>query len=618
MLPFILGLIGMFYQFKKRVDDGLVTFLLFFMTGFAIVIYLNQAGFQPRERDYAYVGSFYAFAIWIGLAVPYFAELAANWDKKMVSYIAVCGGAVALLMLVGTFTGTHFLQGSVILGVGFAVIFAAAAFGLPYILKYLGSPKNITYAAIAVSLFVPIWMGAQEWDDHDRSKKQLARDLAKDYLESCAPNAILFTFGDNDTYPLWYAQEVEGIRPDIRVINTSLLGIDWYINELRYKINQSPAIDVIWTADQIEGNTRNYIRYKANPAYPENRYYNLDSIMRYYAGSDDPSKQDDEGGGSFISSYPVKKFSVPVDTAFVRANGTVNADDSVLTSVNFDVNKTLLQKNDLAVLNVIAANKWKRPIYFTMDYGELGFGSFIRRDGLSYRLVPVALKSRVNSEVMEDIYLNKFGFGNAQLPGVYYDEENRRHLNIMRLAGAELAIDLASKDKKDDAKKVLKYTDDMMLQSNFPYGLVSKGNDHDQHSLRFLQACYVAGYDSLALKVYNSVKKDLDQQTRYYASLGGMSVSNFTSLFNQYYDKASTAQTNAQYEASEEFLNSNFDRKQQLMRQEIIQNFQLLQELGSLSQAYSKASTPAPAVKEAPVVIKTFDSAKPKQPTKKK
>ena len=616
LLPFILGLIGAFYQFKKRVDDGLVTFLLFFMTGFAIVIYLNQAGYQPRERDYAYVGSFYAFAIWIGLAVPYFAELASKWDEKLVSSMAVGGGAIALILLVGTFSGTQFFQGAAILGLGFAIIFALVAFGLPYILKYLGNPKAITYAAIAASLFVPVWMGAQEWDDHDRSRKQLARDLAKDYLESCAKDAILFTFGDNDTYPLWYAQEVEGIRPDIRVINTSLLGIDWYINQLRYKVNQSSPIDVIWTADQIEGNTRNYIRYKANPAYPENRYYNLDSIMRYYVGSDEPSKQEDEGGGSSISTFPVKKFSVPVDAAVVKANGTVNADDSVLTSVNFEVNKNLLQKNDLAILNIIAANKWKRPICFTMDYGELGFGSFIRREGLSYRLAPVALKGRVNTDFMLNVFNTKFGFGNADLPGVYFDEENRRHLNIIRLADAELAFDLANKNRKDEARKVLKRSDEMLLESNFPYGLVSKGNDHNQHSLRFLQACYYAGADSLAAKVYKAIKKDLDQQTSYYAGLGGMSTGTFTSLFNKYYEMASGAQTNQQYEAAEELLNTNFDRKQQLLRQEIMQNFQLTQELNSLQQTYSKLS--APVVKESPAIIKTLDTAQPVKPAKKK
>ncbi len=608
MLPFILGLIGMFYQFRKKGDDGLINFLLFFMTGFAIIIYLNQAGYQPRERDYAYVGSFYAFAIWIGLAVPYFVELASKWDEKLVKAIAIGGGGTAFVMLIGGI----FANGVVALGIGFAVLFAAVAFGLPYLLKFLGNKLTVVYAASIISLLVPVLMGAQEWDDHDRSKKQLARDVAKDYLVSCAPNAILFTFGDNDTYPLWYAQEVEGIRPDIRVINTSLLGIDWYINQLRYKINKSDAIDVIWTADQIEGNKRNYIRYNANAAYPENRYYSLDSIMRYYVGSEDPSKKVDEGGGDMINTFPVKKFSVPVDVNLVRENGTVNKDDSVVAAVNFETNKTVLQKNDLAILNIIAANKWKRPIYFTMDYRDLGFDNFIRRDGLSYRLVPVA-GSKVNTDHMYDVVMNKFGFGNCQIPGVYYDEENRRHLNIIREADAELASDLAGKNKKDSARNVLERTDKMMLQENFPYGLVSKGNDHNQHSMVFLQACYEAGDTTLAAKVSNSIKRDLDQQTRYYAGLGGMSVANFNALFAQYYQKASTAATNAQYDDAEQFLNDNFDKKQIMMREEIMQNSRLLDELNGLIQAFSPKK---PIINENPI-IKTFDSS-PKPPVKAK
>jgi len=516
MLPFILGLVGMFYQFRKKGDDGLVSFLLFFMTGFAIIIYLNQAGYQPRERDYAYVGSFYAFAIWIGLAVPYFVDLASNWDEKLVKSLVIGGSVIAVVMLLAGM-GTGDLASGVSLAIGFALLFAIIAFGVPYVLKLSKSTQSIVFGSVLLSLAVPVLMGAQEWDDHDRSKKQLARDLAKDYLQSCAPNAILFTFGDNDTYPLWYAQEVEGIRPDIRVINTSLLGIDWYINQLRYKVNESDPIDVIWSAKQIEGETRNYAVYSPNPAYPENRYYNLDSIMRLYVGSDDADKTV-VNGDQKLNAYPVKKFSVPVDVAAVRANGTVNADDSVVTSVNFETGKSYLVKNDLAILNIIAANKWKRPIYFTMDYGDLGFGSYIRKDGLSYRLVPVA-NSQINTNHMYDVVMKQFGFGNANLLGVYYDEENRRHLNIIRRADAELALDLASKGKKDSAIQVLKRTDEMMNQGNFPYGLASRGNDQNRISMMFLQACYLAGDKQLAAKVDASVKKDLQEQVKFYNSL---------------------------------------------------------------------------------------------------
>ncbi len=463
LLPFILGMIGLFYQFKNRGDDGIVNFLMFFFTGFAIVIYLNQAGYQPRERDYAYVGSFYAFAVWIGLGVL----KVRDWVAKLVTQ-----NMAAVL------------------------------------------------AALLCVLAVPALMAQQEWDDHDRSKKVLSRDLAKDYLESCAPNAILFTFGDNDTYPLWYAQEVEGIRPDIRVINYSLLGIDWYINQLRYKVNQSDSIDVIWGPEQIEAGKRDYIVYSPRPNIPEDRYYDLYDVMKNYVGSDDADKLDNTRGSEPLNSFPVKRFAVPVDKALVAQNKTVNATDSVVSELRFDVPKSSLMKNDLAVLNIIAANKWKRPIYFTNDRLELGFDQFIRRDGLSYRMVPVQ-NSRVNTDWMLSKALNNFAFGNANVKGVYYDEENRRHLNSIRNAYAELAIDLAAKNRKEDARKVLDKVDQMMLDENFPYGMVSRGNMHNKNSLLFLEACLMADDKKLAEKVMASVKKDLLQQVKFCNTLSG-------------------------------------------------------------------------------------------------
>ena len=530
MLPFILGLIGMFYHFRKKGSDALVNFFLFFFTGFAIVIYLNQPGYQPRERDYAYVGSFYAFAVWIGLAVPYFIDLASNWDKKLLNSILISGGVLAVLFLLGAVSA----GGGPGLGIGFAVLFAVIAGGLPYIFKTLKSGSAITYTAIIVALAVPALMGQQEWDDHDRSKKELARDLAKDYLESCAPNAILFTFGDNDTYPLWYAQEVEGIRPDIRVINTSLLGTDWYINELRYKVNQSAPIDVIMKPEELEGNQRDVVFFNANPQFPENRSYDLYQMMKDYVGTD-VSLVSAQNGNRY-NTFPVHKVALPVDKQTVLANGTVNKTDSIVDAVRFTIPKNNLYKNDLAILNVIAANKWKRPIYFTMPYGELGFGNFVRRDGLSYRLVPVE-NSNVNTDWTYNVVMTKFGFGNANIPGVYFDEENRRHLNTIRKAEVDLAFDLINKNQKDSARSVLQRCDKMMLQQNFPYGMISRGNDHNQLSMAVMQAAYLADDKTLAEKVANSVKKDLQQQMKYYNSLSGWQATGLA------YDKQNAQET---------------------------------------------------------------------------
>ncbi|MGF7230024.1 DUF2723 domain-containing protein, partial [Arachidicoccus sp.] len=492
-LPLILGLIGMFFHFKKKGDDALITFLLFFMTGFAIVMYLNQAGNEPRERDYAYAGSTYAFAIWIGIGV----FQVRNWLEK------------------------------------------------------ISKPRVATIAASAICMLaVPILMAQQEWNDHDRSNKRLAPDMAIDYLKSCAPNAILFTFGDNDTYPLWYAQEVEGVRPDIRVINTSLLGIDWYINDLRTKVNQSDSIDVIFTKKQIEGDTRNQVMYVPKN-YPQDRYYDLYDMLKNYVGSNDPSKMQDLRNGSSINTFPVKNVYVSVNKAELLANGTVNAADSVPEAMRFTIDKANLFKNDLAELAIIAANKWKRPIYFTMNH-QTGLGtsfeSYLRKDGLSYRLVPVIskdtssnaqyneyktrfgalLKENVNTDWMYNKLMKDFVFGNADVPGVYFDEENRRHLITIREAFADEAIDLARVGRIDDAKKVLEKCDHMMLQENFPYGMPSKYGMHNQTSFKFLVAAYLAKDQPLIEKVTKSLKTDLVQEVNYYNSLSPEDASNYT------------------------------------------------------------------------------------------
>ncbi|PWU01990.1 MAG: DUF2723 domain-containing protein [Bacteroidetes bacterium] len=468
-LPFILGLIGVYFQYKRHREDFIVTFLLFFFTGLAIVFYLNQAGPQPRERDYAYVGSFYAFAVWIGLGVM----LVKEWLEKVTN------------------------------------------------------SRTASYAAALVcTLAIPVLMGFQEWDDHDRSKKELARDLAKDYLESCAPNAILFSFGDNDTYPLWYAQEVEHIRPDIRVVNFSLLGIDWYINQLRYKVNNSDAIDLIWSPDKYEGSKRNVVYYDNRQNVPQNQYFYLDQILSSVMGSDDP-KYTFSAGNDIYNTFPVKKFSLPVDTNLVRQNGTVGPKDSIVSEVRFELspNKNALLKNDLAMLNVIAANKWKRPIYFTSPYGDLGFGQYLRSDGLSYRLVPILRKgdNSVNEDTAYKNLMTKFAFGSANIPGVYFDEENRRHLLTIRQAYASAAESMADEGRKEEAKKLLEKCDKGVTSGDMPYGLVSRGNQHNIISIALLEAAYKAGYTELSDKIYRDVKRDIDQQMIYYAALGNMS-----------------------------------------------------------------------------------------------
>jgi hypothetical protein len=544
LLPFILGIIGCVYQFLKNRKDWIVSFLLFFFTGIAIVLYLNQAGNQPRERDYAYVGSFYAYAIWIGLAVVALVRSAIEKTEKQVFLNTLTYGSVLAfliaLMSASPSTPGDAIFSSAIITILYALVTAAITFVIRGISSNGQNVKMANITAAIICLIVPIVMGQQEWDDHDRSTKTLAGDIAKDYLESCAPNAVLFTFGDNDTYPLWYAQEVEGVRRDIRIINTSLLGIDWYINQLRVKINQADSLDVMFTPEQIQGHKREYMQYVPDKNIDQNTYFQLYDAMKTF--------QDDR----YLQTFPIKKFKIDVDTALVRKNGTVNPNDTVLPVMQFEFvpQKNDMTRSDLIMLSIIAANHFKRPIYFTSPYGDLGFGPYLRKDGISYRLVPIKNKfpqqnwvvdqamrqARLggtsikddNEDFMYKNLMEKFASGGANIKGTYFDEENRRHLLNLRAAYGELAGNLADEGRKEDAKKLLAKFESMINIENFPYAMVSRYNQHNQTALVYLEGAYKAGDSVLSEKVDKAIRKDLEQQKRYYDYLR----TNRESLYN--------------------------------------------------------------------------------------
>jgi hypothetical protein len=585
LLPFLLGILGCVFQFLRNRKDWVTTFLLFFFTGIAIVIYLNQPGNQPRERDYAFVGSFYAFAIWIGLAVPSLVKLVRETENKTIlsNTIGIGAGLTFFIILMSTAWHTSFVAALLI-----TALYALFVLILISVLRAISAKgtnlRLINIGAAVIGLIVPFLMAQQEWDDHDRSKKRLASDIARDYLESCAPNAILFTFGDNDTYPLWYAQEVEGVRPDIRIINNSLLGIDWYINQLRYKVNQSDSIDVIWTPEQIEGHNREYIPYMADSRFDANKYYSLYDVMKIYLGqkTDDPDTHRDTGPETF----PVRRFSVPVDTAFARKSGVVNPKDTVVPSMNFELpmqgNRLALTKSDWIMLNIIAANNWKRPIYFTSPYDNLGFQSFLRKDGLTYRLVPVHGQSPNgnwlirnyetldNTDTIANKVLNKFVF--TSKPGAYYDEENRRHALNLRSTYAESAGNIADEGKKDQALKILQKSESMINSKDLPYAMIGRFNGHDANGLVYLEACYKAGNMQLAEKVRLALKKDLEQQRDYYNYLKN---------------------------EKEEFFVGAFDGR----GGEAERNDQLLQLMDFLQQKYNPVKQPNPNERNQPTII---------------
>lgn len=543
-LPFILGLLGLFYQYQKTRRDWLVTFILFFFTGFAIVIYLNQAGQQPRERDYAYVGSFYAFAIWIGLGVLWVKELLGKYIKGAAS----------------------------------------------------------SYAAFTLCLLaVPVLMASQEWDDHDRSQKTLAYDMGKNYLESCAKDAIVISFGDNDTYPLWYSQEVAGVRPDLRVMNYSLLGTDWYINQLRYKVNESAPADVIFTPEQIQGDNRNIVILYNMPGYDPNKYYDLYTVLKNVTASDDQKNMVPIGDDEMANVIPCKKLSIPVDVEAVKKSMPFNAGDSIVSELHLDINRNYIQKNDLAVLAIIAANNWKRPIYFTssQELDNLGLDKYVRMEGLGYRLVPVMSKAGLGSVETNLSYKNvmeKFAYGGANKKGTYFDEENRRHINSLRSAHAFLALSLSDEGKNDSARKILNRYDNMVLQSNVPYGMTSnRGNFHDRISMTFLLACYQSGDMKLADKVSSSIRRDLDQQMKYYRSLGDGTQSN--------------EQLAAQAYALLNNRGGALSRRQESFANDILSSFQMSMQLDDWEKQYNPKAAGNPA-ESAPGNLATPDSGR--------
>ncbi len=419
MLPLLLGLLGLFFQLnsgKKGKQDFWVVMSLFIMTGIAIVIYLNQDPLQPRERDYAYAGSFYAFAIWIGLGVLAVYELL----KKYTPAVAGAAGATA-----------------------------------------------VTFLA------VPALMAAQNWDDHDRSDRYTARDFGRNYLESCAPNAIIFTNGDNDTFPLWYAQEVEGIRTDVRVCNLSYLQTDWYVDQMKRKAYDSDPLPIKFEHPQYVQGTRDIIYVLDQLKRP----VNLREALDFVRSDDKGTKLQQADNASF---FPSRQLYYPVDKKTVIENGVVApANDTLIVDrLDINLNKNYMTKDELMILDMIANNNWKRPIYFAVTVGRdkyLNLEQYFQAEGFAYRLVPIKTPvaegqiGRVESKVMYDNIINKFQWGNMNDPKVYLDENNMRMSMNVRNNFVRLADALIMEGKTDSAVAVLDRCNELTPNEKIPY-----------------------------------------------------------------------------------------------------------------------------------------------------
>lgn len=425
MLPFLLGIAGAVWMYGKRRDDLLVFGLLFVLTGFGLVIYLNPPPSEPRERDYIYVGSFYIFCIWIGFGV-----------------MAVAG----------------FLQ------------------------KVISNARMRTAVAVIASISVPVILLAKGWDNHDRRNRYHSVDFARNLLNSCAPNAILFTGGDNDTFPLWYLQEVEGVRTDVRVCVQTFLGIDWYIQQLRRKTNKSEALPLSLNMDNYASGKNEFVPFYEIPAVKNG--INLKEYLELVK-QDNKAIQVPLTSGDMTSILPSSTLFLPVDSQKVKAMHIVKNElvPMLSDSMSWNIGKKDLDKADLVMLDIIASNNWERPVYFSSTMGtthNLGLQEYMQLEGYTYRLLPVRVQGAsdgyVNSEIMYDNMMKKMKWRSLNNPAVYHDDTYRGSpVATARIAFLRLAGQLIAENDLPKAKEVVNKAMTVMPDDTIPYDQFSAG-----------------------------------------------------------------------------------------------------------------------------------------------
>ena len=458
MLPFLLGILGLYFHYGQNKYDFWIVMVFFFMTGLAIVLYLNQTPYQPRERDYAYAGSFYAYAIWIGLGVMALYE----YTKKLPS---------------------------------------------------LARAVLVTFLCLGL---VPGIMAQQNWDDHDRSNRYTCRDFGANYLNSCAPNAIIFTNGDNDTFPLWYCQEVEGIRTDIRVTNLSYLGADWYIRQMQRQAYESQPLPFMLNESKYRQGNRDII-YLIDRI---NQFVDLRQAMQFLA-SDDPQTKSYGGYSGKLDYLPTKKFFMPIDSAQILKTGTVSRDkaNQIVKQMQWVMNRNYITKSDMMVLDLIANSDWKRPIYFAVTVARENYQNlenYFSNEGLAYRLVPIRTElergevGSVNTDVMYDNVMNKFKWGGIEKSNVYLDENISRMTSTLRNHMANLAVALVKEGKKDSARKVLDKCIEILPNERVAY---------NYFSLPIAEQYYKINEGDKALSIVKTLATSTEKELKYYFNL---------------------------------------------------------------------------------------------------
>ena len=489
-LPLLLGIIGLLWQAyrgQRGVQQFWVVFFLFFMTGIAIVLYLNQTPSQPRERDYAYAASFYAFAIWVGMGVA----------------------------------------------------------GIVRLLQEYGKMKELPAAIITsvACLMVPIQMAGQTWDDHDRSDRYVCRDFGQNYLMSLqeSGNPIIFTNGDNDTFPLWYNQETEGFRTDARTCNLSYLQTDWYIDQMKRPAYDSPSLPITWDRVEYVEGTNEYISIRPeiknqidalyaqadSSSNPESKIdvrkefgdnpYELKNILKYWVRSDK------EG----LRVIPTDSIVVKIDKEAVKRSGMTIPEalgDSIPEYMHISLKgKRALYKSELMMLEMLANANWERPIYMAITVGgenRLNMDNHFVQEGLAYRFTPFdaqALGATIDSEKMYDNLMNKFKFGGINKAGIYIDENTMRMCYTHRRIFTQLITQLLKEGKKDKALKALEYCEKMIPASNVPY-------DYQNSAQSMAEAYYLLGQKAKGDKIMDALANKSMEYLIWYLSMSNQQL----------------------------------------------------------------------------------------------
>ena len=459
-LPFILGIIGLIYQLNRDPKNFTVVMWLFIMMGVALVVYFNTPPSEPRERDYVYAGSFYAFCIWIGLGVMCVRDWIARLAKR----------------------------------------------------------DNLTVTAVATAICscVPILLGAQNWDDHDRSHRYVARDIGYNFLMTCLPNSIIMNYGDNDTFPLWYNQEVEGIRPDVRIMNMSYLASSWYAEEMKYRYNESAPVPISLPLHKYVFTENDYVEVVEVLEEPKTVKQVIDFVR-----SDDPRSRLPLADNSLVDFIPTKTLLLPVNKENAVACGIVKPEDAHLMVDTITIKLgNAIDKSQLLLLDILSNFDWNRPLYFTTPslVSKLGLQDYLQFDGIAYRLVPIKTPyidpwnvGRIDPDVMYENLMHVYRYGNVADPRVYVDSYVNYNFDVnnIRIAFARLAAILADRGEKDKAVEVLDYGLEVMPVSQFRY---------TYQYAPYIRAYYIAGAIDKGDALFDSYADNLEEYVDYFMS----------------------------------------------------------------------------------------------------